>query len=455
MPRCTRCTAVRALRTTYAARTGRALHCYPPPHCMPHSPLVTRYSAQPRTLHTYMCAALAASARPAARRTPAPAVTHACMPTPARRMRGGAHDGRRDRPACPHPICVCCIRWGCHAPPARCTQPVARPQCCGRACSPPYVGARAALLAADAPTIVHVPFHCAHMHWQARRMHSGARQCVGAAACMYSMHGSRRIRRVCVQYTAAARHAAGHAYDMRLGEWWAAVQRMSRRAPRPGPASGGGVHVYDVYDMQQGKMGNRHAPPGRVGVRWVAAYGTPIRRRVAVLPEPRRAYGTCQCAAAGHTYDAQRRGTRTMCSAMRQAPIKRWPFVSPVHCTACPPPRLLSTLLATKVLTLFQVLSFFACCHTFPPRTPCRLVHATYPSPHTTCSPDTHAAPHSAMHTTLSSRTRHTVPSPARPFLRPPHLTPCTSLPHTPYTPDAPHAAPRISPHAVHTQPAT
>ncbi|KAJ7199192.1 hypothetical protein GGX14DRAFT_401497 [Mycena pura] len=91
-----------------------------------------------------------------------------------------------------------------------------------------------------------------------------------------------------------------HAYHGRLGEWWAAAQRMPRRARRPGPGlqappmyGGGGVHVYDV---QQGK-------------RYAAAGSSAARAR--------RAYGTCQC------MRAQRQGTRMMCGGRQQRSASR------------------------------------------------------------------------------------------------------------------------------------
>src|ERR1700761_6792070 len=77
--------------------------------------------------------------------------------------------------------------------------------------------------------------------------------CTAAGVYGGCVCSTQRIRWVRVQYTAAAGRAAGHAYDVRLGERWAAAQRMARRDQGLQAShmyGGGGVHVYNV---QQGK----------------------------------------------------------------------------------------------------------------------------------------------------------------------------------------------------------
>src|ERR1700761_838663 len=95
-----------------------ALHCYPPPHCLPHAQLVTRYSPHPRTSHALTC-----ELRWQPPLAPLHAVhlrlaaTHACPPLHVARAAGRTRKGVGTVRLVPTRMCAPHTLYACARPP--------------------------------------------------------------------------------------------------------------------------------------------------------------------------------------------------------------------------------------------------------------------------------------------------------------------------------------------------
>ncbi|KAJ7198010.1 hypothetical protein GGX14DRAFT_667341 [Mycena pura] len=151
---------------------------------------------------------------------------------------------------------------------------------------------------------------------------------------MHVQHARRQAAGVyggCVCSTQRRQSVQQGTYDVRLGEWWAAAQRMprrARRAPRPGPASVAYVR------RRRGRRGARVWLVARHAVGSSIRYArTAAGSSAAPAPPFIRHLPVHACTAAGHAYDVRRvrRGTRTMVGAATASSAAHAPTYGDEH----------------------------------------------------------------------------------------------------------------------------